>query len=43
MEVVDFEYTILKSLVPDGLYFNKCFDILRVNYFKNVGKQYESN
>lgn len=39
MEVVDFEYTILKSLVHDGLYFNKCFDILRVNYFKNVGNK----
>lgn len=38
-DFVDFEYTILKSLIHDGLYFNKCFDLLKNEYFKSTGNK----
>src|SRR5574344_883627 len=32
-----FDVSILKSLVYDGEYFNKCFNLLNTEYFKSIG------
>lgn len=35
----EFEFIILKSLIHDGLYFNKCFGLFKNEYFKNAGNK----
>jgi replicative DNA helicase len=32
-----FEEILLKSLIYDGTFFNKCFNLLKAEYFKNTG------
>ena len=34
-----FEYLVLKSLVHDGEFFNKCFNLLKSDYFKEFGNK----
>ena len=34
-----FESIVLRSLLGDGEYFNKCFGILKSEYFKSFGDQ----
>lgn len=34
-----FEFLILKSLIHDGQYFNKCFNLLKNEYFKDFGNK----
>lgn len=36
---MDFELDILRSLISDGEYFNKCFNLLNDSYFKNFGNK----
>jgi replicative DNA helicase len=39
MEKRMFEYLVLKSLVHDGEFFNKCFNLLKSDYFKEFGNK----
>ncbi len=34
-----FEFLILKSLIHDGEFFNKCFNLLKTEYFKEFGNK----
>ena len=34
-----FEFLILKSLIHDGEFFNKCFTLLKTEYFKEFGNK----
>lgn len=34
-----FESIVIRSLLGDGEYFNKCFGILKAEYFKSIGDQ----